>query len=184
MLEQVRAAVATRNAAVASLAAGVAGPGGVAPGAPNAPAQLRVPYGELPLAPARVESLRALFTDLQRRDYTGVVRVALHSGEFCLMEAAAGGHVLADPATPVAKCSLVGNPYLDNLNAADRQPVSFANLVATVESESGGRVDIELAERGKQDAIVPYPTGDGVLAGDWNRAALANNRVSITVDGR
>lgn len=192
MLEQVREAVAQRNAGFAPpLAGGAPAPAGTglraaapAPGSVSMPADLRVPYGELPLAPSRVDALRASLADLQRRGFQGVVRIGLHAGEFCLAESPAGGFVLAEPATPVAKCTVVGNPYLDGLDASDRQPLAFANLVDSVKADTRGRMNVVLVERGRQDAAVAYPTGDGVLAGDWNRAALANNRVTVALDAR
>jgi hypothetical protein len=173
MLEQVRAAVRA-NAQAATPAGGRVGQ----------PAVLRVPYGEVPLAPARIESLRALFAELRQRDFRGIVRVELHSGEFCLSEASGGGYVLADPAMPVARCALIGNPHLESLGANDRQPVAFANLIASVTSESRQRIEAVLADRGKQGPVVDYPAGNDVTAGEWNRIASANNRVAIVVTAR
>ncbi|MFO1375626.1 MAG: response regulator [Steroidobacteraceae bacterium] len=173
MLEQVREAVRA-NARSATTAGGRVGE----------PAVLHVPYGENPLAPARIESLRALFTELGQRDFRGVVRIELHSGEFCLSEVAGGGYALADPAVPVSKCAQVGNPHVESLGANDRQPLAFANLIASVGSESHGRIQATLVDRGKQEPAVDYPAGDSALAGDWNRAAVANNRVAIVVTAR
>jgi len=173
MLEQVRAA-ARANAQSATAAGGRVGE----------PAVLRVPYGELPLAPARIESLRALFAELRQRDFRGIVRVELHSGEYCLSEASGGGYVLADPATPVARCAQIGNPHLESLGANDRQPLAFANLIASVTSESRGRIEAVLADRGKQEPAVDYPAAADATAGDWNRVASANNRVAIVVTAR
>ncbi len=192
MLEQVRAAVAERNAGLSppgprgAAPAAAAAPRAAAPvaAAVSAPADLRVPYGELPLAPARVDALRATFAELQRRGFEGVVRVGLHAGEFCLAGSPAGGYVPAEPDTPVAKCAVMGNPYLDALNASDRQPLAFANLVDSVKADTRGRITVVLLDRGREDAVVTYPAGDGVLAGDWNRAALANNRVTVSLDAR
>lgn len=173
MLEQVREAVRA-NARTATTAGGRVGE----------PAVLHVPYGENPLAPARIESLRALFAELGQRDFRGVVRIELHSGEFCLSEVAGGGYALADPAMPVSKCAQVGNPHVESLGANDRQPLAFANLIASVGSESHGRIQATLVDRGKQEPAVDYPAGDSALAGDWNRAAAANNRVAIVVTAR
>ena len=92
--------------------------------------------------------------------------------------------LLADPAVPVSKCAQVGNPHVESLGANDRQPLAFANLIASVGSESHGRIQATLVDRGKQEPAVDYPAGDSALAGDWNRAAVANNRVAIVVTAR
>lgn len=152
------------------------------PSAAGEPLQqvLAVPYGEAPLSAARLETLRALTAELEREGFRGIVRVETVPGVFCLTGDAQTGYSLAEPSLRAAQCDLRGNPFEDSSAGASRQPIAFANLAASLRRRTEGGIDLVLVQGDPEHVIAEYPALAGANAGDWNRAALANNRVEIT----
>ena len=145
---------------------------------------LPVPYGEAPLSAGRLEALRTLLAGLERDGFAGTVTVETVAGQFCLMGDADEGYSLAPPDQPVSACDYRGNPYDESLTGASRQPVAFANLVASVRRRTDGRIQLSLQQGAADHAIVAYPATGRATAGAWNEAASANNRVEISVLSR
>jgi CheY-like chemotaxis protein len=140
-----------------------------------------VPYGEAPLSGARLERLRDMVTKLKDQGFRGRVRVATYVGEFCLTGNGIEGYSMAADDLPIKRCDLVGNPFDDSLTAAQRQSLAFANLVSTIKQQTGDALTIEVAYAGRRPSV-PYPEGERLnkgTAGDWNRAAVQNNRVEF-----
>jgi len=151
--------------------------------APGLPRFEPVPYGELPFDHSRVDVLRDLLSKLEAQGFRGVVKVTSSAGIFCLTGNAADGFAPAVASLPVSKCDLVGNPFEDSLSGQQRQSLSFANLVAGVRQRTAGAINVvtESAPAAHPAAAYP-PHSDTLTAGDWNRAASANNRVEYTVE--
>ena len=145
---------------------------------------LPVPYGEAPLAPARLEALRALVAELERDGFQGTVRVETVPGVFCLTGDADNGYSLAEPGLRASRCDLRGNPYDDSLTGAARQPVAFANLASSLRRRTEGGIELAVAQASADRVVVPYPESGNATAGEWNRAALANSRVEVTALAR
>ena len=142
-----------------------------------------VPYGELPYDRSRVEVLRDVLSKLEAQGFRGVVKVTSSPGIFCLTGNAADGFVPAAPTLPLSKCDLVGNPFEDSLSGQQRQSLSFANLVAGVRQRTGGAINVVTESAASPRAPAAYPAhSDTLTAGDWNRAASANNRVEYRVE--
>jgi CheY-like chemotaxis protein len=140
-----------------------------------------VPYGEAPLAGARLERLRDMVTKLKSQGFRGRVRVATYVGEFCLTGNGIEGYSMAPDDLPIKRCDLVGNPFDDSLTSAQRQSLAFANLISTVKQQVADTLTIEVAYAGRRPSV-PYPEGERMTkatAGDWNRAAAQNNRVEF-----
>jgi hypothetical protein len=138
-----------------------------------------VDYGETPMAGARLERLRSVLGSLTQQGFKGTLRIEQHVGEFCLSGNPGEGYALADPALPAARCELVGNPADDALGTAQRQSVAFANLVASAAQRSGGTLDIEVVNLGR-DAGARYPAqGEATTAGQWNEVAARHHRVEF-----
>ena len=202
-LVQSRAALATSaaaatNAAVARAADGAApwaGVGnGASPGAGLAPGTATaaslpggetvqlVPYGEVPMAGERYESLRRLLDDLAARAFRGTISVTSFPGRYCLTGSAGEGFELAAPDAPLSKCDVLGNPFDEQLGPAQREPLALANLVGAIRQRSGGAIEVQLITGGESQRVASYPdSSPRVTAGDWNRAAANNNRVEIRV---
>jgi CheY-like chemotaxis protein len=180
----------TRAAAVAARAAAEAepapAPGAAAPAAVSPPAGPLaveyVPYGETPLANARLERLRGIAATLEGQRFSGRIMVETYTGDFCLSGNAGEGFAVADPALPAQKCDLVGNPFDDTLSPAQRQSLAFANYIATLRQRTGGAITVEIANAGRGDPVAYPEQGEGSTAGDWNLVAAQNNRVEFRLE--
>lgn len=160
-----------------------------APVQPDGPAELpqqllSVPYGEVPLTPARIEALRTFVADLERGDFRGTVRVETVPGIFCLTGDAEHGYSLAEPSLRASQCDLRGNPFDEALGAAARQPVAFANLAASLRRRTADAIEMVLVQGGAGQVLAPYPDPAEATAGEWNRIARANSRVAISTAPR
>jgi CheY-like chemotaxis protein len=142
-----------------------------------------VPYGELPFDHSRVDVLRDLLSKLEAQGFRGVVKVTSSPGVFCLSGNAADGFLPASPNLPANKCDVVGNPFEDSLSGQQRQSLAFANIVAGVRQRTSGAINVvtENAATPRSPAAYP-PHSDALTAGEWNRAASANNRVDYTAE--
>jgi CheY-like chemotaxis protein len=140
-----------------------------------------VPYGESPLDRGRVDALRDLVTKLEAQGFRGLVKITSGAGIFCLSGNASDGYAPAAPTLPFGKCDLVGNPADDSASGQQRQSLAFANLVAGIRQRSGGAIGVAIDSANKP--AVPYPArSEALTAGEWNKAALANNRVDFVAE--
>jgi CheY-like chemotaxis protein len=176
---ELAAAVSRAEAATAAAQATLATTPAPSTGLPSTPRVFEVPYGEPPLAGARVEALRTLFAQQDLRAFTGTVRITYHVGDFCLTGSAAEGYVPAAPDLAASRCSVIGNPYDDALRPAQRQSVAFANWLAEMRASAGGRYSIVVANAARERPAVPYPDVEDASADVWNAAAHANHRVEV-----
>jgi CheY-like chemotaxis protein len=170
-------ALSAANSAAQSPAAAGSGPGA---GASRAEP---VPYGEIAFDRSRLEVLRDLLIKLESQNFHGVVKITSSAGLFCLSGNATDGYQPAAPTLPVSRCDLVGNPLDEALSGQQRQSLAFANLVAGVRQRTAGAITVALESTGTTHPSTPYPARtDSLTAGDWNKAAAANNRVDFSVE--
>jgi CheY-like chemotaxis protein len=138
-----------------------------------------VPFGETPLAGARLERISGLLTRLVAQGFRGIVEIRSIAGRFCTVTGPGGTPVLASETMLYSKCEQVGNPRDDNVSAS-HESVAFANMVSTVQQNSGGKIDVQISAGSPEEAVVPYPAvAETLTAGDWNHVAAANNRVEV-----
>ncbi|MFT3906472.1 MAG: response regulator [Steroidobacteraceae bacterium] len=140
---------------------------------------LAVPFGEVPLSGARVEPVQAQLARLAAQGFRGVVQLRIVPGRFCL---SSGSDGMAPAAGDLlyARCDLVGNPPLDSASVTQRESVAFANMVAAARKSAGDAYDVQISVASADDTLRAYPAGsDTLTAGDWNKAAVANNRVEM-----
>ena len=207
-LTQLRAAVAEQQSATAALLhplhqgasgssgaqAGSAGalaetvPGVGAAGASRPageaakPTVMTVPYGAEALGGTRLEAVRQLVYRLSKENASGVVDVKTYAGRFCLVGNTVDGFSLAPDETLFAKCDLVGNPSDDALSPAQHTPLALANLAGDVRHSTHGALQVQSMVGDPAFLAVQYPPpASDLTAGEWNRAASANNRVEIRV---
>lgn len=142
-----------------------------------------VPYGEVAMDRSRLDFLRDLTGRLESQGFRGVVRITSHAGAFCLSGNAADGYAPAPAATPLSKCDTLGNPFEESLANSQRQSVAFANLVSGIRQRSAGAISVSVENAGAAKTAVAYPArADSTSAGEWNKAAAANNRVEFAVE--
>jgi CheY-like chemotaxis protein len=169
---------ATGNVAAGSAAAGSSSPA-------IAPRVEPVPYGEIPFDRSRLDVLRELLATLESQGFHGVVKVTHLTGNYCLSGNGTDGYAPAAAALPVSRCDLIGNPFEESLSSQQRESLAFANLVAGVRQRTSGAITVAVeSEAAGAPAGAPYPARSETLtAGEWNRAAAANNRVEFSAEG-
>ncbi|HEY0802267.1 MAG TPA: response regulator [Steroidobacteraceae bacterium] len=139
-----------------------------------------VPYGEIAFDRSRLEVLRDVLAKLEAQGFHGVVKITSSAGLFCLSGNASDGYAPAAPTLPVNRCDMIGNPLDEALSGQQRQSLAFANLVAGMRQRTAGAMTVALESTGTTHASTPYPTRtESLTAGEWNRAAAANNRVEF-----
>jgi CheY-like chemotaxis protein len=137
------------------------------------------PPDELPFGDARLEMLKGLLERLRALDFQGTVRLESHVGDFCMRRAGDTGWKLAADELPVSRCDRLGQTVSEARSESTRQSVAFANYLSDP-AISQGSIRIEIEAFGNTEPRMPYPVAaDGVTAGEWNRAARANQRVEI-----
>jgi CheY-like chemotaxis protein len=170
-------------AATAATTAGAttAGTGGA--GIAGLPRSEPVPYGEMPFDHSRLDVLRDLLSKLETQGFRGVVKITSFAGLYCLGGNAIDGFAPAGANVPVSKCDLIGNPFEESLSGQQRQSLAFANLVAGVRQRTSGAITVAFDDAGSTRPAAPYPPrNESLTAGEWNRAAAANNRVEFAAD--
>jgi CheY-like chemotaxis protein len=140
-----------------------------------------VPYGDLPFGGTRLEHLRTLANTLQAQDFHGKILLQYTVGDFCLTGSPPDGFSVADPALPLRKCDIIGNPFHDSLSPAQRQTVDFANFVATLRRRSGGAIVVDAVDAGRRSTVEYPEQTETTTAGAWNTVAAQNNRVETRV---
>ena len=139
-----------------------------------------VPYGEIPFDRGRLDVLRDLLIKLEGQGFHGVVKITSLSGLFCLSGNPADGFTPAGANLLASKCDLVGNPFEESLSGQQRQSLAFANLIAGVRQRTAGSITVAIENAGNTRPSTPYPARvESLTAGEWNRAAAANNRVEF-----
>jgi CheY-like chemotaxis protein len=167
----------------AALAAASIGSGTAAGAAAVAPRVETVPYGEIPFDRGRLEVLRELLGKLELQGFHGVVKITSLSGLFCLSGNSADGFAPAGASVLASKCDVVGNPFEESLSGQQRQSLAFANLIAGVRQRTAGAITVAIENGGSAHPSTPYPArNESLTAGEWNRAAAANNRVEFAAE--
>jgi hypothetical protein len=155
----------------------------VTPAAPTNARVEQVPYGEIPFDKGRLDALRDFLTKLEAQNFHGVVKITSSAGLYCLTGNATDGFVPANASVLVGKCDLVGNPFDESLTSQQRQSLAFANLVSGVRQRTAGTITVIIDPAGNPRPAVQYPPrNESITAGEWNRAAAANNRVEFLAD--
>ena len=139
-----------------------------------------VPYGVEPFSGGRLDAMRQLFDRLTTQGFQGNVDIRTYSGRFCLVGNATDGFSLAPDDLPYSKCDLVSGTHDDAAASGMRIPVVMADLMSTVRAGSHDLIHVQVS--GGDGSPVAYPVvSDTLTAGEWNRAAGANNRIEIRI---
>ena len=136
-----------------------------------------VPFGEVPLSGARVEHIQARLERLLAEGFHGRVQILSYSGRFCLESGDATA--LPDRAVPYGQCAASTTPGA----GAGRESVAFANMLAALRRKSGNTLEFSLLPGAADELAVNYPqVTEHLTTGEWNAAALLNNRVEVSWD--
>ena len=145
------------------------------------PIVVPVPYGAEPLGGGRLDIIRQQLYRLARQKVAGVAEIRTFAGRFCLLGNAVEGYSPAPEETLVSRCDLVGNPSEDAFTSP-RTPLALANLIGEIRSTTRSALEVQVSAGDPANVLAPYPQPSTYLnAGEWNRAAISNNRVEIRV---
>jgi hypothetical protein len=137
-----------------------------------------VPFGESPLSGARTDHVQAVLERLLASGFHGVVEIRSFPGRFCL-QGTRDAQVLASAEINYARCDQIGNP-LDAAAPAARESVAFANMLAALNTRGAGGLEVQVSAGAADEISVAYPViTEQLTAGEWNRAAAANNRLEM-----
>jgi CheY-like chemotaxis protein len=175
------AAAPRPDAAPAPDAASTAADAAPAPRLSVKPIIQTVPYGVEPFSGSRLDTVRQLFDRLTAQGFQGNVDIRTYSGRFCLVGNATDGYSLAPDDLPYAKCDMVTGAHDDPAASGMRIPIVMADLMGALRAGSHDQIHVQVTS-GDGGNISAYPSvSDTLLAGEWNRAAGANNRIEIRV---
>jgi CheY-like chemotaxis protein len=141
---------------------------------------ITVPYGADALSGPRVEMLRQIMSRLAARNVRGIVEVRTYPGRYCLVGNVSEGFSVAPDELLFSRCNAVGNPHEEALSPSQRESLAFANLAGEFRAQTRGALDIQLSQGDAAGVAQAYPQVSSLLtAGEWNRAASANNRIEV-----
>ncbi len=138
-----------------------------------------VPYGVEPFSGSRLDALRQLFDRLAAQGFQGNVDIRTYGGRFCLVGNATDGYSLAPDDLLYARCDLVAGAHDDAGAGVIRIPVVLADLMSTLRANSHDLIHVQVGGGDGGNLAAYPPVSDTLTAGDWNRAAGANNRIEI-----
>jgi hypothetical protein len=139
-------------------------------------------FDELPFGNKRLAVLEAMTGRLLDIDFTGVVRIESHVGDFCMVLIAPERFVLPPRDLMASQCDAIGFDPRESIDLGMRQSVAFANFVNSSSARSQGKIRFEITSQGNAEPAVPYPASlSGTSAERWNEVAATNNRVIVTL---
>ncbi|MBL4827552.1 MAG: response regulator [Spongiibacteraceae bacterium] len=144
-------------------------------------------YGEEPMAGHRLETLRGLVSHLAVSGFQGTIQIAGHVGEFCVTEVTLkkGGRVNILPSAdlPLSECATIGAASAEKaMELSGRQSESFKQFLETSPLLESSGISVEIVPYGVSVPKHEYPQIlEGTTVGDWNSAALRNNRVNFVL---
>ena len=136
-------------------------------------------YGEPPLNDMQLSNLNKLVNILADAGYKGPLVVDINFGNVCLEAGDGNGWRLARNDLPATQCKM-----LKDLNpkflVTDYLTTAYQNFEKSALPLKDGRISLRLISSGLNVPHVEYPLIRATTtAGDWNAAALRNNRISI-----
>lgn len=141
-------------------------------------------YDEAPLSPLRVTNLSKIVSLLAEGGYTGPIEVTIHLGNVCLEPGTAADtwHV-ARSDVPATSCKM--SKYLNPALSIDRFITpAYQTFQQTSAPIQDGRIRVQLSVNGYANPQVDYPLiRTSTTAGEWNNAALKNNRITLRFPG-
>jgi CheY-like chemotaxis protein len=136
----------------------------------------------LPLDDFRLSVIEELSEHLRAIDFSGLVRIETHVGDFCMSSAGANGYRLTNAELTTLQCDRVGFAPGEAFALGFRQSVAFANFIKLAETNAVGGIRFDIISLGNSDPLLEYPdASSGVSAAVWNEIAAQNNRVEISI---
>ncbi len=144
-------------------------------------------YGEAPMSGDRLRLLQGLVAKLRAADFTGIIRLEGHVGEFCLTQIPLedGSDIVMLPKSelPVSACTMIGSSLAEAMKQSIAQSDAFREYIKSEGlMEPGSPIRVELVPQAASSPRYAYPSElEGISTGDWNAVALNNNRVHFVL---
>ena len=139
-------------------------------------------YGEIPLGDDRLPAFEGLFTQLLELNFSGLVRINSHVGDFCLSRDTIAGFLPAAAGLTVGQCEQLGFDAAEAFEMSQQQSVAFANFINISQRQSAGQIRFDVVSLGNSEPLVNYPINQaGTMATDWNAVAMQNNRIQVSL---
>ena len=114
-----------------------------------------MPFGEAPLAQARIARVQSILERLQAQGFHGTVQIRSFPGRFCL--ASADGAALAAAESGYAQCAALASP-LSTAAAGERESPAFAGMIAAARQHAGSGFSVQLNEGTAEETVADYPS--------------------------
>lgn len=143
-------------------------------------ADTQVAFGELALNDQRIYMVGELLGLLKAADFTGIVFIDVHMGNFCVIEDPSGRYMLPEPESNLEDCMFLAS-RMPEILIGEQASIGFLNYLQSAPVLAEGNIEIELSSQDYSEPRYSYPpTTSAVSAGDWNAVAQKNNRISVT----
>lgn len=138
-------------------------------------------YGESPLNGSRLSNLHQLVQLLAEGGYRGPVVVNINFGNFCLDQDETSTLRPARSDVKLSNCKMQ-KELNQRFSVNDYVTLQYQAFEKNVAPLQDGRISIRLVSNGMSMPRVEYPlVTPQTTAGEWNRAALRNNRISVQI---
>jgi CheY-like chemotaxis protein len=137
-------------------------------------------YGENPFNDIQISNLNRLVTILADAGYRGTMVVDINFGNACMEPGEGNSWRIARNDLPVTQCKMLRdlNPRVSVAEYVTSP--QYQNFEKTSPPLKDGRMSIRVTTSGFNMPHVDYPIiRTSTMAGEWNNAALRNNRISI-----
>jgi CheY-like chemotaxis protein len=139
-------------------------------------------FGKTALDEEQLSILSGLIHHLNNADFTGIIRLDVYFGNFCVTTDKNGAFALPAPESLATNCTFLTSR--DSDYSLDNQlSWAFNNYLLTAPELRGeGDIAVEIESHGIDNPLHRYPDPFSVnTAGEWNRIAQMNNRVNVTI---
>lgn len=140
---------------------------------------LKFGFDTQPLSEAQMLKINALVYQLAAAGFTGLVELDIHFGNYCVEMNDAGEWAVAAPQTPIDKCVFVSDLNRE-YNIGDYLSMPYLGFEQNAQPIVEGKISVSLLVSGLSNPRSVYPEANPPMtAGQWNKIAKENNRVSI-----
>ena len=139
----------------------------------------QIAFGETPLNTSRVHILGELVALLEAANYTGTIYMDTHLGNYCVIEDPSGNYLLPEPDSNLSDCVFMADK-VQEVPISEQVSISFLNYLNTAPALTNGSIEVELSTHGYASPAKSYPSATSATsAGQWNKVAEANSRVTV-----
>lgn len=138
-------------------------------------------YGSQPLDEERVVNISNLVYRLASMGFRGKIDLAINFGDVCLQQEDTGMLRLADEDMPIENCVMFReiNP---EFMASDYLSLAYLNFEQSAAPIRDGILEVEVTTNGVSAPRHEYPVlSSNGTAGTWNKIALKNNHIGVSL---